>query len=331
MGGGKKKSGFARFRAGNLGMKFRPNQDFGGGPGTGSRPLAEAASVGHIMAMMVVHLARKVLYGIDISHKVGLYIIGTLLLSVVSDFGTRASHYLTQNDNLMNLYFVKVSWGWTMITTGLFNLITSVTYGCGNIQVVKNQLLRLMVATSVWYGVTGTFMLIEDAFGICQTSRFQDKLACIRHGFKWKGLDISGHCFLLVWNSLFMIEEAKAYLGWEKIKDMLRNEEHLRLSTDINNDLEPTPLSKLSLPEFLVLKKNYKVYTPWVRLAFVIMAALTLIWDVMLVCTALYFHMDDREGLGLFSGCPDVVLFLQSLFMLSHGHLVYLDRGLFPM
>ena len=37
-----------------------------------------------------------------------------------------------------------------------------------------------------------------------------------------------GHAFLLIWNNLFILEEAKAYLGWERIKDMLRNEEHKR-------------------------------------------------------------------------------------------------------
>ena len=80
---------------------------------------------------------------------------------------------------------------------------------------------------------------------------------------RWKGFDISGHCFLLTWSNLFVIEEARAYLGWERIKDMVRNEEHRRLNTDIL--LAPgqrdTVLSRLSLDEFLHLRRNYKVYS----------------------------------------------------------------------
>ena len=31
--------------------------------------------------------------------------------------------------------------------------------------------------------------------------------ACYRAGHRWTGFDISGHCFLLTWNNLFMLEE----------------------------------------------------------------------------------------------------------------------------
>ena len=67
---------------GGGGMKFRTtsvttavdpagtgNGD-GGGGGGGTRPLAEAATVSHVLGMMVVHLSRKIIYGVDISHKV---------------------------------------------------------------------------------------------------------------------------------------------------------------------------------------------------------------------------------------------------------------------
>ena len=60
-----------------------------------------------------------------------------------------------------------------------------------------------------------------------------------------------GHTFLLIWNNLFIVEEGKAYLGWERIKDMLRNEEHKRLSTDLINPAgdsdSRTALSKLKV------------------------------------------------------------------------------------
>ena len=60
-----------------------------------------------------------------------------------------------------------------------------------------------------------------------------------------------------------MIEEARAYLGWERIKDMIRNEEHRRLNTDMlamsRGKEGDSALSKLSLDEFLHLRRHYKV------------------------------------------------------------------------
>ena len=67
-----------------------------------------------------------------------------------------------------------------------------------------------------------------------------------------------GHTFLLIWNNLFIVEEGKAYLGWERIKDMLRNEEHKRLSTDLINPAgdsdSRTALSKLKVR----IKNNFR-------------------------------------------------------------------------
>lgn len=265
----------------------------GGGGGGGTRPLAEAASVSHVLGMMVVHLSRKIIYGVDISHKVGVYIIGTLVLSVVSDFTSKSTHYLARPDNLFNLYFVKFSWGWTLLLTSGFVFVTSRAYSCGRSAVMKNQFMRLIVATGVWYGLTGVFLFVEESSGICNVTKFLNKAECLAGGFRWKGFDISGHCFLLTFSSLFVIEEAKAYLGWERIKDMIRNEEHRRLNTDmlIRGKDGDSVLSKLSLDEFLHLRKHYTTLTPFVRALFCGLAALVLLWDVMLICTALFFHI----------------------------------------
>ena len=102
-----------------------------------------------------------------------------------------------------------------------------------------------------------------------------------------------GHCFLLIWNNLFILEEAKAYTGWERIKDMLRNEEHKRLDVNLNasGDNGGTELSKLKNEEFLHLRANYKNLTPWVRFLFCVLSIWVVLWDVMLFATTLYFHI----------------------------------------
>ena len=207
--------------------------------------------------------------------------------------------------------------------------------------------MRLVIATSVWYGFTGLFLIIEDNSGVCNATKFLNKAECKDGGFRWKGLDISGHCFLLVWCNLIILEEAKCYLGWERIKDILRNEEHKRLSVEIpdasdeqgigchncamhaywfrmetqlskcsmlsifpwrtvcnsvttmcalhNSWLTPpegsTVLSRLSPEEFLHLRANYRKHTIIVRVLFCALSFLLLLWDIMIVCTVMYFHM----------------------------------------
>ena len=72
---------------------------------------------------------------------------------------------------------------------------------------------------------------------------------------------------------------------------MLRNEEHKRLSVDLSSGDNATSLSKLKNEQFLHLRSNYKVYTPWVRLVFCLLSVLVTLWDVMLFFTLMYFHI----------------------------------------
>ena len=60
------------------------------------------------------------------------------------------------------------------------------------------------------------------------------------------------------------LQEGKAYLGWEKIRDFIRNEEHGRLHD--SGQAKDTPLAKLKNEEFLHLRHHFPIRTPWVRL-----------------------------------------------------------------
>ena len=69
--------------------------------------------------MMFVHLCRKVVYGLDVSYRICAYILGTLMISVVSDYKTPTAkrlhtiqsyfiyHYLSPNtDNVTDTQFI---------------------------------------------------------------------------------------------------------------------------------------------------------------------------------------------------------------------------------
>ena len=136
--------------------------------------------------------------------------------------------------------------------------------------------------------------MIEDSSGVCNATKFLNKAQCRNAGHDWKGLDISGHCFVLVLCNLLILEEAKCYLGWERIKDMLRVEEHKRLSVelpDANGNEDSTVLSRLTAEEFLHLRSNYTKHTITIRVLFCLLSLLLVLWDLMIVCTVLYFHL----------------------------------------
>ena len=293
-GGGKKSNAsIPKIKTGPS-MKFRPPIEAGRASYTGTKPLAEPASVQQILVMMIVHLSRKVMYTLEIAHRVGLYIFGTFILSVISDIWGESRSYLSRKDNFINQYFAKYCWPWTMLVLGAFVFVSIYTTSCGRKPVIKSSLLRLVIATSAWYGFTGLFLLIEDSSGVCNATKFLNKAQCKDAGYEWKGLDISGHCFVLVLCNLVMLEEAKAYLGWERIKDMLRIEEHKRLSVelpDANGNDDLTALSRLTSEEFLHLRSNYRKHTVTVRVLFCLLSLLLAMWDLMIVCTVLYFHL----------------------------------------
>lgn len=269
----------------------------------GTKPLAEAPTVLNVIYMMVVQFCRRILYGADISVRVGVYIIGTTILSVIGDFSKENStSFFANPDNFLNYYFVKLGWGWTLTLVSIFVGLTSFTTSCGNKDVMRNQGMRMAVGTMVWFTFTTIFEIIEYRSGLCSVTKYLTKAKCAAKGYRWIGFDISGHAFLLIWNNLFILEEAKAYLGWERIKDMLRNEEHKRLSVDLSSgdtsSADATSLSKLKNEQFLHLRSNYKVYTPWVRFVFCLLTMLVTLWDIMLYFTLMHFHITLEKIIG---------------------------------
>ena len=48
---------------------------------------------------------------------------------------------------------------------------------------------------------------VPRAAGVCTLSSHVSRATCLQAGHAWTGFDASGHCFLLSWNNLFMVEE----------------------------------------------------------------------------------------------------------------------------
>lgn len=163
------------------------------------------------------------------------------------------------------------------------------TICCGDRQkFLRNHLARIIIATGFWFLWTKFFNIIESAYGKCNIKNYDSKISCLKAGHFWSGFDLSGHAFILIYSSLILIEEAKPIIGWDNIKEYLRMEEYSRKQQDMSPS--SNPLKNLNDEEFKNLKDLYTKYTPIIRLFFVLMTVLQLLWDIMLVATMLYYH-----------------------------------------
>ncbi|XP_045515460.1 acyl-coenzyme A diphosphatase FITM2 [Pieris brassicae] len=255
----------------------------------GTKPTAEQSSIFEVLVLMIVHLCKKVLF-FDTNLKIAIYLGALFLLSLIADVLTFPKTYFSRSDNIFNQYFVKIGWFWTLFLSVPYVVLTSYTICCGKRKViVTSHLSRLLIATISWYMWTTVFNIIETKYGRCNSNKFDSKVTCLKNGHFWNGFDISGHCFILIYSSLVLIEEAKAINGWERIKDYIRDENYSRSQ----NDKSPSqnPLRNIKPDDMNILKNSYEKFTPYVRALLMAIACLQLLWDVMLVSTILYYHI----------------------------------------
>lgn len=287
-------------QSGSSHLNFRPNfVDGRNSEARGTRPTTQPSSIKEVILLMIMHLCKKTIF-FDINLKVALYLGSLFLVSLIGDFTPYPRTYFARSDNLFNVYFVKMGWAWTLLLSLPFLFMTSYTLCCGDLQkIIKHHLPRIFVATFFWFVWTKLFNVIENAYGHCNNRKFDSKSTCLKAGAFWNGFDISGHAFILIYSSLVLIEEARPIIGWEYIKEHIRNEEHNRT---VGEKSLTNPLRNLKDEEMKMLKTLYEKYTPAIRTLFIGVTVLQLLWDIMLVCTMLYFHkMIEKVLSGIFA------------------------------
>jgi hypothetical protein len=143
-----------------------------------------------------------------------------------------APSYFARKSNLFNQLFVKRGWFWVTISYFLF-LFTHPSTGPSRSPTLTPKriqgTIRWSIVTIWWIFVTQWFFgppIIDRGFlltgGQCElvkaanegevemddTRQFVTNMACKAVGGKWKGgYDISGHVFLLVLGSMFLLQE----------------------------------------------------------------------------------------------------------------------------
>lgn len=151
-------------------MNFRPGgPDISRGDAKGTRPTTQPTSVKEILIMMVMHVCKKTIF-FDTNLKVALYLGSLFLISLIGDFLPYPKTYFARSDNLFNVYFVKIGWGWTLLFSVPFLVMTSYTLCCGDMKrLLHHHLPRIAIATFFWFFWTKMFNVIETSYGRCTT------------------------------------------------------------------------------------------------------------------------------------------------------------------
>jgi hypothetical protein len=141
-------------------------------------------------------------------------------------------NYFASKHNLLNIYFVKIDWFWTTLAFTLLAFTTHAAEQNGKASSSPRRwlqaALRYSIVTATWVGTTQWLFgppLIDRSFtltgGRCEAlpakidnsgrpdvSAIATNIACKAVGGRWKGgHDISGHVFMLVLSSAFLILE----------------------------------------------------------------------------------------------------------------------------
>ena len=108
-----------------------------------------------------------------------------------------------------------------------------------------------------------------SCLGVCPVSVYLTKRDCRLAGHSWTGFDVSGHCFLLCWNNLFMVEE------FSRSYQQVFSSQHRDQGAELRN---------------------------WLKILCCFLCLLMLLGEIMLIFTSLYFHSFGEKLLGTCCG-----------------------------
>lgn len=242
----------------------------------GTSPVSLVKDVYRIIRDLVLFFCRRVIFG-PVQFKIILTCVIILVGSVLKDLKLVPESYFSAKSNIFNRYFAKLGWAWTLGLLGPFIYLTLIKTH-SHYQILTRHLVRLLIATVFWYFLTLFFVNFELHTGYCKPDdkRALTRMVCVKGGHDWEeGFDFSGHTFLLLYSLLIINEEVKSYdKGTKKIDQA--NEKTKNESGDS--------------PETIDEQERWKIYAKIIRILYVLLAILTVIWEFMLLSTALYFH-----------------------------------------
>ncbi|XP_055336655.1 acyl-coenzyme A diphosphatase FITM2-like [Paramacrobiotus metropolitanus] len=233
----------------------------------------------HPILQWVLYLSKRFLQVppiVKASFYFGLVIICSSLSYYLDPY---RGFYFFRKESFLNQWFVKLSWGWTFYLLLAFFALAGYLESDGRIKKIKRNVARLLVGTATWYFVTTVFVRIEHHTARCSVMDYHSRKECEAAGQTWSYFDISGHAFLLIYCSLLILEESRAFFKWEKADRLDTDEDAGKFDQEIK-------------PRVLLV----------MRVLAVALAMLAMLWDGMLVITLIYYHSFIQRFMGVFFG-----------------------------
>lgn len=178
--------------------------------------------------------------------------------------------------------------------------------------VINRDVVRIIIGTIVWYCSVNSMVLIERSYGTCSTSivitgtgapsasgsfiAASSKGDCLKREGHWVGYDISGHIFILMFSVLLMIEETAIMDGWEPFGHHL-NAQNQRFTRDL----------KIGTHRQF---DTFRYYSTFIRANFILITLLILLWEFMLIQTALFYHTMVQKAISaIWATCAWFILY----------------------
>ena len=227
----------------------------------------------------------------SVLNKALLLLIIVVLGSALCAYELSPETPFSDRHNPMNVYLMKMSWGWTLICIVPTVLITSFLYSGFNFRVILRHFARIGIAHLVWMSVTTLFVVVDSYTGVCaENEDILERSECIKRGHYWAGFDISGHVFLLTYY-IYVITEECANIKlevWDEYDSALHYEN--RVVDKLNDGTKQILPQMHRLTGFFVDKLELLALTE------------ILLWMVMVIATSLYFHSFAEKILGYVFG-----------------------------
>jgi hypothetical protein len=227
-------------------------------------PSSLTSDIFRILHNVILTLCRRIIFApptLKILVYFSLIIIGPFL----KDSRLIPNTSISFKANILNKYITKLGWTWSIIFLIPFVYLTSLIYTRGHYGLIIRHLIRLLIATTIWYLIRFLLIRIEILTGMCKPTEIRR----ICHGgqYSWQ----EGHTFFLLYALLVINEEVKLYgEGWKKIEDASK----ISL-TDNNNNINQNRIKMFSIP---------------IGILYIALAILTILWEFMLLSTVLYFY-----------------------------------------
>ncbi|UJR10502.1 hypothetical protein I4U23_014705 [Adineta vaga] len=228
-------------------------------------PSSLSSDIGRIFHHVILSFCRRIIFAPP-TLKILVYFSLIILGPFLKDLHVVSNASLSLKTNSFNQYISRIGWTWSILLLLPFVYLTSLIYTHGHYGLIIRHLLRLFIATMIWYISTSIFIRIESLTGMCKpvnirgiTSRF-----CRASRYQWQ----EGHTYFLLYALLVINEEVKFYSdNWKKIEDANKYAN--------NNPIDQTRIRLFSIP---------------ITILYMLLAILTILWEFMLLSTVFYLY-----------------------------------------